>query len=57
MNEKTIRAAKASRYRVFSLERGVKLESEIPGIDHDEIDDYYSHLVVCDISRGKILAP
>lgn len=51
-----IREAQALRYRVFSGEMGAHLHTLIEGLDYDEVDDYCDHLLVKDLTTGRIVA-
>lgn len=51
-----IREAQALRYAIFSEECGARLDSSVPGLDHDAFDSHCEHLLVRDRSSGQVVA-
>ncbi|MBK1641397.1 hemolysin [Chromatium okenii] len=49
-----VRAAQALRYRVFGEELGAQLKGDV-GCDVDEFDEYCQHLLVREVSSGRII--
>lgn len=43
------------RYEIFAEEMGAKLDSAIPGLDHDHFDNFARHLLIRDTSTGSIV--
>ncbi len=54
-DERLIEEALRLRYRVFAQEMGARLQTKVPGLDVDDIDEHCAHLVVCDQKAGRVV--
>jgi putative hemolysin len=50
-----IREAQRLRYKVFSEEMGARLSTVLPGHDIDRFDPYCDHLLVRELTNGKVV--
>lgn len=53
--EADILAAQKLRYRVFAEEMGANLRNRVAGVDSDLYDPFCEHLIVRDLTAGKIV--
>ena len=54
-SDEDIAAAQRLRWQIFVEEQGVDLQSTIPGIDADDLDAFCDHLVVKQLSSGRVV--